>query len=109
MSGTVNTQDSIVLMNELPKHADFDPNYKILIDSTKVNRAPELKDMRALASTVKNLTEHYKGNIALVVNPQHVHQSSIFALLVRPFGIRFEVYGDIESAEKFFSTGKSWI
>ena len=107
--GEISTQDSLSLMSELPGRADYDPHYCILIDSTKANRGPDLKDMRVLASAARKFTKHFLGNIALVVNPGYVRQSSVFGLLIRPFGIHFEVYGDVESAKQFLSTGSSWV
>jgi len=108
LSGEVSTQDSIVLMNELPTHTDFNSEYAVLIDSTQMDRGPELKEMKTLASAAKKVYQYFKGPIALVVPPGYVHQSSIFALLVRPFGIHVEAYGDTETAKKFLNTGESW-
>jgi hypothetical protein len=95
-------------VGEIVGHPDFNPHFDCLADFTSLGKTPPPSDMRKIASTYWKYRTSIKGNIAIVVDSSEVRKASILANLLRPLGIRMEVYGDMESAREFLQTGKSW-
>ena len=95
-------------LEALINHPDFNPHFDCLADFTNLGKTPPPPDMRKIASIYWKYRTSLKGSIAIVVNSSEVRKASILANLLRPLGIRMEVYGDMESAREFLQTGKSW-
>ena len=96
--GDMDLQQSIDLITNLVNHPDFRSNYGVLADFRRVGATPTIMDMRELGAHMRKNKDKIKGKLAIVIRPEKHPLTSARAMLVRAFGIRMEVFDEIEPA-----------
>lgn len=108
-SGEITIQDCLEAVSERAEHAKSLKTFDTLVDLSQATSTPPIVEMRKIGSSILGYKTDIKNRTAIVVKPKDINKASVICMLVRPFGIRMEAYGDSELAMRYLKTGESWL
>jgi len=104
-SGDLDLEMCIETLGKIVDHPDFQPHYGIVANFKSMESAPAKAEIRSVASVLRKHKDSFDGNIALVLNKEHLILAGMLCMLVRVFGMRMEAFDNIPMAMEFASSG----
>jgi hypothetical protein len=108
-SGKVTIQDCLDAVLKRAEYAKSLKTFNTLVDMSPATSTPPIVEMRKIGSSIIGYKKGIKNRTAIVVKPEDINKASVICMLVRPFGIRMEAYGDSTLAMRYLETGESWL